>query len=76
MVVNEQLNSTNHEAFLTSREAATLLHCHPKTLERHARSGDVPAHFKLSRWYFLPSEIDAWLRNDVQTFCDQLARVN
>ncbi len=50
-----------------SKRAAEWLSCHPKTLERHAREGRVPGHFRLGRWYFFQSELEAWLRSDVHS---------
>ena len=55
------------EPLLTSKQAAELLHIHPKTLERKARLKEVPGHFKFNRWYFLASELDDWLRSDVDS---------
>lgn len=53
--------------WLDSRTAAEMLGCHPKTLERKARRGEVPGHFKLNRWYFVIAELDAWLKGDVRS---------
>jgi hypothetical protein len=47
---------------LTSKDVAAMLGPHPKTIERYAREGKIPGHFKLNRWYFFPSELDNWLR--------------
>ena len=52
---------------LTSKQAAALLQCHPKTLERKAREEQLPGHFKLGRWYFYASELDAWLRDTLDS---------
>ena len=50
---------------------ADYLGIHPKTLEKLARQGDVPAHpvcsGKRSSWHFLISELDAWMRARVST---------
>lgn len=55
------------EPLLNTVEAATLLQIHPKTLERWAREGRVPAH-DLGRWRFRASELDEWLRSSVQSW--------
>ena len=55
------------EPLLNTVEAATLLQIHPKTLERWAREGRVPAH-DLGRWRFRASELDVWLRSSVQSW--------
>jgi excisionase family DNA binding protein len=51
------------EPLLNSREAATLLHLHFKTIERWARSGELPAFFIAGRWYFRASLLDSWLQS-------------
>lgn len=60
---------------LNSKEAAEFLSIHPKTLERFAREGRVPARRigKLLRFY--TSELDAWLRGTVSSD-SQSDRVN
>ena len=54
------------EQLLDSEEAATLLKVHPKTLQRMARRGELPAHpfgdGRRKRWRFLLSELDVWIR--------------
>jgi len=52
---------------LTSKDVGAMLGRNPKTIERHAREGAIPAHFRLTRWYFFESEIDEWLRGDVKS---------
>ncbi len=63
------------EPFLDSRQAARLFGKHHKTLERHARLGTVPGYKKFGQWYFLKSELDAWLRSQVKSG-SQSVRVN
>jgi predicted DNA-binding transcriptional regulator AlpA len=60
---------------LTSRDLAEILGRHRKTIERHARMGTIPGHFRLGQWYFLKSEIDAWLRIELNS-TGQPDRVN
>jgi excisionase family DNA binding protein len=59
---------------LTSRDVAALLRVHPKTVEKYARKGDIPAHFRLSRWFFFQEELDSWLRCDVDSACQSSPR--
>jgi len=50
------------EPILNSHQAAALLQVHPKTLQRMAREGRVPAHRVGDLWRFRASELDAWLK--------------
>ena len=54
------------EYFLDAEQAAKFLKLHPRTLQRLARTGRIPAHplgnGVRKRWRFLLSELDAWLR--------------
>ena len=49
------------EVMLDSDEAAAFLKIHPKTLQRMARQGRVPAFRIGDLWRFRASELDAWL---------------
>ena len=60
---------------LTSRDVAAMLGVSHKTIERHAREGTIPAHFRLNRWFFFQSELDAWLKANVNS-AYQPCRVN
>jgi excisionase family DNA binding protein len=51
------------EKVLTTEEAATLLQIHPKTLQRMARKGIVPAFRIGDLWRFRASALDQWLRS-------------
>ncbi len=51
------------EPILNSDQAAALLQIHPKTLQRMARQGRIPAHRIGDLWRFRVSELDAWLRS-------------
>jgi predicted DNA-binding transcriptional regulator AlpA len=68
------MNHPQTEPWLTSRDVAALLHRSNKTIERAARRDEIPAHKKLGRWYFLASEINNWIRGDLQ--CGQPVRTN
>jgi excisionase family DNA binding protein len=63
------------EPLLDSREAAALLHVHHKTLERKARGGEIPGYQIAGRWYFRASELDSWLKSQVNS-TSQSVRVN
>ena len=51
------------EPVLDSQEAATLLHIHPKTLQRLARNGEIPG-FRIGKlWGFRASALNEWLES-------------
>ena len=52
---------TNFERMLNTDEAAALLQIHPKTLQRMARQGVVPAFRIGDLWRFRGSALDQWL---------------
>ena len=60
-----------YELPLNTREAANYVGFHPKTVERMAREGDIPAHpasgVRRKTWKFYRSELDAWLRAKVNS---------
>ena len=53
------------ERVLNTEEAAALLQIHPKTLQKMAREGLVPAFRIGDLWRFRASALDAWLRSGV-----------
>lgn len=55
----------NFEPVLNSHEAAALLQVHPKTLQRMARQGRLPAFRIGDLWRFRASELDEWLRSAI-----------
>ena len=59
---SERLDST-FEPVLNTEEAAALLQVHPKTLQRMARQGVVPAFRIGDLWRFRASDLDRWLRS-------------
>jgi excisionase family DNA binding protein len=63
------------EPLLDSRDAAVLLHMHHKTLERKARGGEIPGYQIAGRWYFRASELDRWLRSQLNS-ASQSVRMN
>ena len=66
---NEQqaISVPGFEPTLNSQQAAALLQIHPKTLQKMARQGRVPAHQIGDLWRFRASELDEWLRNEVSS---------
>ncbi len=58
-------NDTNiqphFEPLLNDNQAAGLLGIHPKTLQRLARMGEIPAHRIGRYWRYRASELDDWL---------------
>jgi len=53
----------NHEPLLTDAEAAEFLGgLHPKTVQRMARRGGLPAYRIGKFWRYRASELDEWLR--------------
>jgi len=51
------------EPLLDAREAANLLRIHPKTIQRLARGGYVPA-FRVGKfWRYRASDLEKWLRS-------------
>ena len=55
--------SASFERVLNTEEAAALLQIHPKTLQRMARQGVVPAFRIGDLWRFRASSLDEWLRS-------------
>ena len=60
-----------YELPLDTREAASYVGFHPKTVERMARMGEIPAHpvsgVRRKTWKYYPSELDPWLRAKVNS---------
>jgi hypothetical protein len=58
------------EAPVGPQDAGRFLNMHTKTVLRKARSGALPAHpvgGNRKRWHFYLSELDDWLRSQVNT---------
>src|SRR4051812_39014667 len=60
-----------YELPLDPKEAAAYVGLHPKTAERMAREGKIPAHpvsgVRRKTWRFYASELDAWLHDRVDS---------
>jgi len=55
------------ECPLTCEEAAAFVRVHPKTVKRMARRGDLPGYFRFGRWFFYASELDRWMRGELNS---------
>ena len=59
------------ESYVDARGAAEFLLRSPKTIQSWARTGTIPAHpigcGSKKHWLFLKSELDAWVRSQIQT---------
>jgi len=56
------------EPLLDDRQASALLGgIHPKTLQRLARTGQLPAYRVGRFWRYRASELDSWLRSKVNS---------
>ena len=55
------------ERLLDCGEVARLLHLHPKTVERMAREGRLPAFKVGKRWLFRTTHIDQWVSSLVHS---------
>ena len=62
-------DSERFEPLLDSAAAANLLQIHPKTLQKLARIGRVPAHNICGLWRFRASELDDWLTTAISSKC-------
>ena len=58
-----QTSAVTFERVLNTVEAAALLQIHPKTLQKMAREGTVPAFRIGDLWRFRASALDEWLRS-------------
>ena len=66
---SQSIESTtaDFEKVLNTEEAAALLQIHPKTLQKMARQGSVPAFRIGDLWRFRASALDEWLRSGVRS---------
>jgi len=56
------------EPFIDCRAAAAVLgDVHPKTVERWAREGRIPAYRYFRCWRFRASELEIWLHSHVNS---------
>src|SRR5690348_3614881 len=55
------------EPLLDASEAASLLRIHPKTLQKLARIGYLPAYRVGKFWRYRASDLEMWLRSDANS---------
>ncbi len=60
-VNGEQGRTTSLGAVLNLREAAAILHCHPKTLRLMAQAQKIPARRVGKLWRFSEDRLREWL---------------
>ena len=76
LVQPERLHCENDgpfESLISSSQAAKLLgNLHVKTLQRYARLGRLPGYQIGRHWYFRESELDAWLRLQLNSKCQSV----
>ena len=64
------------EPLLDDKQAAALLGgIHPKTLQRMAREGAVPAYRVGRHWRYRASELDKWLKSGAHSQRQSAPRV-
>ena len=52
---------------MTCDEASQLLRVHSRTIKRMAARGEIPVHFRFVRWFFYSSELDSWMRMELDS---------
>ena len=67
MRATESPGQSGVERPLTCEEAAVLVRVHPKTIKRMARDRRLPGHFRFGRWFFYASELDGWMRTELNS---------
>jgi excisionase family DNA binding protein len=68
-ILHHDPDPVRFEPLLDSAAAAKLLQIHPKTLQKLARVGRVPAHSICGLWRFRASELDDWLTTAISSKC-------
>lgn len=56
------LGRTRFEPILTTKQAAELLQCHPKTVQKRAKAGLIKGRKTGREWLFRESDLDEWFR--------------
>jgi len=52
---------------LTVKDLAQYLHCHPATIYRLAKAGELPAFRLGGSWRFNPATVEAWVLKRMRT---------
>lgn len=69
-LMRSQRPTLDFEPLIGSPEAAKLLgNIHVKTLQRYARRRRIPGYQIGGHWYFRASELDSWLRSQINLSC-------
>jgi excisionase family DNA binding protein len=69
-LMRSQKPEFDFEPLIASPEAAKLLgNIHVKTLQRYARHRRIPGYQIGGHWYFRASELDSWLRSQINLSC-------
>ena len=67
-VMHQQAGSgSSCEPLLDSKQAGSLLKIHPKTVQKMARAGTIPAYRIGDLWRFRASTLDSWLGSVVSS---------
>ena len=61
--------TTTPERLLDSDEAAAIMNCHPKSLQKLARKGVVRGVHVGKLWRFRASVIEEWIQRQLASFC-------
>ena len=56
------MTSQDFEPLLSDAQVGKLLALHPKTVQRLARAGEIPAHRIGRYWRYRATELNTWLR--------------
>lgn len=62
-----QPNIIATEKPINCQRAAEFLGVHSRTIKRMAAAGELPGHFRFGRWYFYVSELDSWMRTELNS---------
>lgn len=66
---NKNTNTWKTDSLLTSEEAARYLNIHPKTIQKLARGGTIPALRIGDLWRFKKSHLDVWIDGQLKSRC-------
>ena len=71
LIERRRAQELGHELPLNTVEAAAYIGFHPKSVEKMARLGEIPAHpasgAQRKTWRFYRSDLDSWLRAKVNS---------
>ena len=64
----KRVETSAFEPLLDPKEAAELVHLHPKTVIRMARENKIPAVRLGKQWRFRKSWLEAWIGNQLRSW--------